>query len=138
MNDQSVIERLDPPTLARPAGYAHIAITAASRTAYIAGQVGCTADGVVEAKGDIENQSRAAMLNIRRALEAIEADMTNVVKLTVYVVGLVPDYYRPIILGFKDAWSDGGWVRVPMAIIGVEALADPDALIEVDAIAAVE
>lgn len=134
-----MIERFDPETLVKPAGYTHVAIAPkGSRTVYVAGQTGCDKEGVVVAKGDHQAQTEQAMTNIRLALEAVGASPEQIVKMTIYAVNFESELYRPIMLGFKAAREHGAWAKMPMVLIGVSALGDPDALIEVDAIAEID
>ena len=99
---------------------------------FVAGQVGVDADGNVVGPGDIAAQARQAFANVGRALAAAGARPNDVTKITIYVVHHQPEY-RPLISEARVALF--GDHKPTSTLVGVEALALPDYLIEVEAIA---
>jgi enamine deaminase RidA (YjgF/YER057c/UK114 family) len=130
-----VKQRINPPGLAKPQGYAHVVAARGGRTVYIAGQVALDAAGNVVGKGDLEAQARKVFENLRTALRSAGAGFDDVVKLNTYVVN-----YRPEMLdalrGVRSAFL--GDVAVPAStLLGVQALAREGLLIEIEAVAVV-
>src|SRR5690606_15386340 len=80
-------EILNPPTLYNPApnGYSHIAnIYPNSRVVFVAGQGGEDVEGNIHP--DFRMQVRQAFRNIKKALQAVGLEMTDVAKLTTLIV----------------------------------------------------
>lgn len=113
--------------------YSHVAVTSGQRTIYTAGQVGIDAEGATVGVGDIGAQTAQAMKNLGLALAAAGASFADVVKITTFVVGYEPGM-RAAIGAARVPFFAG---RTPPAstLLGVQALAVPDWLIEIEAIA---
>ena len=54
---------------------------------YLAGQVIVDADGTLVGKGDATAQTRQALQNLGRVLSGADADFSNVVEFTTWIVG---------------------------------------------------
>ena len=107
-----------------------------TRTVYIAGQVARTADGTPVGAGDLAAQTEQAMVNVHTALTAAGGELTDIAKLTVYVVDWTPERMAELGAGLGAAAERlGGGVLVPVTLIGVAALAEPDLMIEIEAVA---
>lgn len=129
------IKRLNPEGMHRPTGYTHVVEASGGRTIYIAGQISLDAEGQVVAPGDLEGQARQVFTNLRTALAAAGAGFEHVVKMNTYIVD-----YRP---EMRDAYraARGEFLSEDLpasTLVGVQALAQPDFLIEVEAIAVVD
>jgi len=127
-----VIERIDPPELARPSGFAH-AVRTTGTYVFLAGQTALDADGRIVGNGVVE-QFEQALGNLLAALRAAGGAPHQLASLTVYVVDM--DDYR------RHARDIGGvWRRLvgrdypAMAGIGVSRLWDAEALVEVQGVA---
>lgn len=134
-----------PITLLNPDGlpevelYRQVAVATGSRTVYLAGQVAIDSKGSTVGVGDLAAQVERCYLNVASALAAVGATFEDVVKLTVYVVDLTPDKLVLFGQGIARAASRMGTTPLaPMTGIGVSALADPDYLVEVEAIAVLD
>jgi len=68
-----------------PYAYAAVAEGAISRLVFTAGACPISADGATVAVGDVSGQTEQVMANLRAALAAAGADLTDVIKTTVYV-----------------------------------------------------
>jgi enamine deaminase RidA (YjgF/YER057c/UK114 family) len=76
------------------------------------------------------------MRNVGTALQAAGATFADVAKLTVYVVDWSPEKMAALGEGLGRASGELGIDSVrPVTLIGVAALAEPDLLIEVEAVA---
>ena len=97
---------------------------------YVSGQIAIDPEGNVVGKGDMKAQTRQALENVKTVLQAGGASMEDVVKVTVYVTDIsrLLETYEVRAEYFPDP---------PPASTGIEitALAFPDLLIEIEAIA---
>jgi enamine deaminase RidA (YjgF/YER057c/UK114 family) len=126
---------LDPPGLCPTYGWSHVVTAAGGKTVYISGQVGINERGEVVAKGDLRAQTRQAFENIRIALEAVGGSFQDVVKTSLFVVGLKPEHV-PIIREVRAQYVSAE--RPPAStLVGVSALVGPDWLIEIEAVAVI-
>ena len=83
--------------------------------------------------GDLAAQTTQVMQNLGLALKAAGASYSNIVKITTFVVGYRPEL-RPIIGKARSAFFEG--MEPPAStLVGVTALAAPEWLIEIEAIA---
>jgi enamine deaminase RidA (YjgF/YER057c/UK114 family) len=129
------IERIDPPELAKPSGFAHAVRTSGRTTVHLAGQTAMDPDGRIIG-GGVVAQFEQALGNLLTALRAAGGGPGDLVSLTIYIVDM-PDYQA-------HARAIGGvWRRLvgtdypATAGIGVSRLWDVDALVEVQGVAAI-
>ena len=85
------VRAVNPPTLMKPSGFSHGYEVTSGKTLYIAGQIARDKDGKLVGENDIVAQSRQVYENIKLLLASRGAQMTDVVKLTIYVLD-VPGY----------------------------------------------
>lgn len=126
------IERIDPDTLPTPESYTQVVAATGSRLVFVAGQVAEDPQGRLLGAGDLAAQARQAFANVGRALAAAGARPDQVARITIYVVGHRPAYL-PLISDARVAVF--GDHKPADVLIGVETLAEPGYLIEVDALA---
>jgi enamine deaminase RidA (YjgF/YER057c/UK114 family) len=123
-----MIERVNPPELARPAGFAH-AVVGSGTIVFLAGQTAMAPDGSIVGT-DVVNQFETALGNLLKALHAAGGEPRDLASLTVYAVDLA-DYRR------NAAQIGQVWRRLigrdypAMAAVGVARLWDDEALVEV-------
>lgn len=128
------LERINPDGLATPQTYSHVVVATAASIVFISGQVAEDGEGRLVGGGDLAAQARHAFANVARALAAAGARPTDVAKITIYVVGLQEEHLTDI----EEARAGVFGAHKPAdSLIGVETLAHPGCLIEVEAIAAV-
>ena len=126
------VERINPPALPVPMGYTQVVASRGSRTIYIAGQVAVDAIGNVVAPGDVVGQALRAFANVRSAVTAAGGTVEDIVKVTWYVVGYRPELLPHLAAARRDVFGD----HAPAStLVGVAALANPDYLVEVEAVA---
>jgi len=125
----------NPTNVHRPRGYTHAVAVEAGRLIFIAGQVALDKEGNLVGKGDLRAQTEKALENLVAALAAAGATPADVVKVNTYIVNYKPADY-PIIREARARIFEG---QNPPAstLIGVQALAVEELLIEIEAIAAV-
>ena len=128
-----MLERLSPGGLFKPAAYTQVVVATGRRMVFISGQVSIDTEGRLVAAGDVAGQARQVYANLRAALEGAHAKPADVVKLTTYVVGYKPEL-RPR-LGEARSTLFGPGALPASTLVGVQALAEPGYLIEVEAFA---
>ncbi|UZN03754.1 RidA family protein [Cellulomonas sp. S1-8] len=132
MPSEPAITLVRAEQLTANAPYAYAAVTAPGRLVFTAGACPLDADGATVAVGDVAGQAQQVMANLVVALQAAGAQLTDVVKTTVYVassqqadLGAAWDVVRAA-FGEHDA---------PSTLLGVTVLGYDDQLVEVEAIA---
>jgi enamine deaminase RidA (YjgF/YER057c/UK114 family) len=129
-------EHLRPSGLHHNPAYSHTVVASGVRTIYISGQVSVDEEGRVVGPGDLAVQTTQVMQNLGFALKAAGASYANIVKITTFVVGYKPEL-RPIIGNARGAFFEG--IEPPAStLVGVTALAAPEWLIEIEAVAVVD
>jgi enamine deaminase RidA (YjgF/YER057c/UK114 family) len=130
------VELMNPDGLPKPDVYRQVAVASGSRTVYVAGQVARTASGEPVGAGDLAAQVEQAIVNVATAVTAAGGTFDDIAKLTVYVVDWTPDKMAALGEGVGRAAQRGGIDTVrPITLLGVAALAEPDLLVEIEAIA---
>jgi enamine deaminase RidA (YjgF/YER057c/UK114 family) len=119
---------VNPPELGEPSGFAHAVVAAPGRTVYLGGQTG-TGDTVAA-------QFDTAAANLVTALRAAGGEPDDLVSLVIYTTDV--DEYRAAMEELGGVWRRHFERRYPaMALLGVSALADPEARIELMGVAVV-
>jgi enamine deaminase RidA (YjgF/YER057c/UK114 family) len=125
----------NPPTMPPTRGYSHVAETQSpSRTIYIAGQLGMTADGkFAGAAGDFRAQAVQCFENLKLALAAAGANFEHLVKVTAFFVDISN------IQAYLEVRNRYVNTKAPPAstAIQIAKLAHDGALFEIEAIAVV-
>jgi enamine deaminase RidA (YjgF/YER057c/UK114 family) len=128
------VTKLNPPALPTPMGYSQVVVATGSRMVFVAGQVALDREGNLVAPGDVVGQARQAFANLRAAIEAAGASIADVAKITWYVVGYRSELL-PELAAARNGVFDG---HAPAStLVGVGALAQPQFLVEVEAVAVV-
>lgn len=129
------LKLINPPTLHTPRSYSHVASATGGRLVFVAGQAADDAQGTLVGPGDLAAQARQAFENLGRALAAAGARPDQVARITIFVVGHRPEYLPVIEAARVAVFGDH---RPTDTLVGIETLAEPGYLIEVDAIAVVD
>ena len=129
------VERINPAELARPSGFSHAVAVTGGRTVFLAGQVGMNLDGKV-VSGGVVAQFEQALANLLTALAAAGGRPDDLVSLTIYIVDLAD--YQAHARETGAVWRRLVGTEYPAtAGVGVTRLWDPEALVELQGIAAV-
>jgi enamine deaminase RidA (YjgF/YER057c/UK114 family) len=129
------VERINPAELARPSGFSHAVSVTASRMVFLAGQVGMDRDGKV-VSGGVVAQFEQALANLLTALAAAGGQPGDLASLTIYIVDLAG--YQAHAKEIGAVWRRLAGTEYPAtAGVGVARLWDPEALVELQGIAAV-
>ena len=121
--------------LANPA-FSQVVVATGKRMIYTAGQVSIDERGRLVGADDLAAQTTQAMHNVGLALAAAGASFANIVKITTYVVNYQPEH-RTVIGKARAPFFEG---EMPPAstLVGVAALALPEWLVEIEAIAVID
>jgi enamine deaminase RidA (YjgF/YER057c/UK114 family) len=116
-------------------GFTHVVTSAPGKTVHVSGQVAWDADRKLIGGNDLGQQAQQALRNLRTALEAAGAGPRDVVFVRAFIVNYKPEYagvLSPLLQEFFTGGPPPGstW-------IGVQALANPAFLIEIEATAVV-
>ena len=132
------IETINPPGLMEPKGYAQIVTATGGKTIYIAGQGAYDTDGKLVGEGNHYAQTVQALSNVLTALKAAGATPADIVKMTIYVVGLDAEVLGAFLRGVKDATAGQPMPPTASTMVGVERLAWDPMLIEIEAVAVID
>jgi enamine deaminase RidA (YjgF/YER057c/UK114 family) len=129
------VVRINPDGMHKnPAFSQMVVLPADARVAIIGGQNAVDAEGEIVGKGDLAEQTEQALKNLVTCLEAVNAGVEDLVQVKIYILA-----DQDLRAGF------GAWMNVwgqrpnPPAVTGmfVAGLANPDFLIEIEAIAVI-
>jgi enamine deaminase RidA (YjgF/YER057c/UK114 family) len=123
---------LSPDTMPKSRGYTQV--VKVDNTVYIAGQVSLAPDGSIVGKGDPEAQVRQVWRNLEAAVQAAGGTLQNIVKTTTYVTSI--DYAAAVRKGREELFQSLNPPTSTMLV--VSALASPDFMVEIEAIAVVD
>ena len=133
------MSKLDHP---RPEGlldnpaFSQVVAATGARTVYTAGQVSIDERGGVIGLGDLAAQTAQAMRNVGLALSAAGAGYADIVKITTYVVNYKPEHRA--VIGSARAPFFSNCTPPASTLVGVSALALPEWLVEIEAVAVVD
>ncbi|HVS64298.1 MAG TPA: RidA family protein [Thermoanaerobaculia bacterium] len=109
-----------------------IEVTGAQRVLYLSGQTSNAADGALMHAGDLVAQFRLAWENLKAALVAADMNPTNIVRLNMYTTD-VPAFMAAA--GELVPIFAGDGCKPVSTLLGVAALFEPEAMIELEATA---
>jgi 2-iminobutanoate/2-iminopropanoate deaminase len=116
-----------------PPGYSQaVKVTGAQTILYLSGQVAYDDKGGPAHKGDFKAQARATFQAIKAQVEAGGGTMQNIVKVNTYLTDI---RRRAELVAVREEFF--GKKGPASTLVGVTALAQPDWMIEVEAIAVV-
>lgn len=132
---QGHVMHINPDGLPKNPAFTNvIVVTGQVKTIYIGGQDAVDASGSIVGKGDIKKQTEQVLANLQAALKAAGAELEHIVKWNVYIVQ--GQSLQPGFEAFQQFWG-----RRPdppaITVMFVSGLANPDFLVEMDAIAVV-
>jgi len=132
-----LMQPINPPSLAKPAGYAHGWEVQGGKTIYIAGQVALDKAGQVVGSGDLVAQFRQICENLKAIVGARAGQMNDIVKLTIYVLSKTEFKARgrEIDVVYREYF---GRHYPAMPLAEVRGLYDDDCLIEIEGVAVLD
>ena len=129
------VSYVDPEGLHKNPAFTNVVVVEGPvRTVHVGGQNAVDSSGDIVGKGDVAAQTRQVIQNLRAALAAGGAGPEHVVKWNLYVVE--GQSLQAGFAAFQNAWPE---TPSPPAITMafVAGLANPDFLVEMDAVAVV-
>ena len=129
------VKHLNPEGLHKNPAYSQAVVTTGDvKTVYVGGQNAVDVSGEVIGKGDIKAQAEQIFKNLERALAGGGARLDQVIKWNIYVLEGQPP--QPAFEVFQRVW--GNRSNPPLiTLLFVSGLAQPDYLMELDAVAVV-
>jgi enamine deaminase RidA (YjgF/YER057c/UK114 family) len=129
------VQHLNPDDLNKNPAFTNvIVVTGNVKTIYIGGQNAVNASEEIIGKENIAEQTEQVYKNLQAALKAGGAELGHVIKLTIYII-----QGQSLQAGF-EVWQRV-WGRRPnpptLSVLFVSGLANPDFLVELEAIAVV-
>ena len=127
----ATLDKFCAPGLFDPATYSQgIKVSQAQTILFLSGQVAYTADGGVACRGDFKGQARGAYEAIKALVESQGGTMANIVKITTYLTDM---HYRIDLAPIREEFF--GKKGPASTLVEISALAHPDWMIEIEAIA---
>lgn len=127
---------INPESLGVPRGYSNGILTQGGKLLFLAGQTGMDATGKIGNPFDLIDQFQTTLDNLRTVLTAAGGEMTDIVKLTIFVTdkrayhtqrNRIGDVYRRYFGKYFPA----------MTLVEIQSLYDPNAMIEIEGIAVI-
>jgi enamine deaminase RidA (YjgF/YER057c/UK114 family) len=131
------ISAVQPRTLPKPAGFSYAYEVKRGRLVFIAGQVARDETSAVVGKGDMVAQFRQVCRNLQTVMSAAGGDMTDIVKLTIYVLDTAG--YKQHLREIGGVYREYFGKHFPaMTLVGARDLFDAadGCLIEIEGVAA--
>jgi enamine deaminase RidA (YjgF/YER057c/UK114 family) len=125
---------INPDAVSKPGAYTHVVEATGSRTVFISGQVALDKDGNVVGVGDLAKQAEQVFQNLQACLASAGATFADVTKMTTFIVGYQAARDRAVLGAVRQKYFPG--TNPPAStLVGVQALASPDIMIEIEATA---
>jgi enamine deaminase RidA (YjgF/YER057c/UK114 family) len=132
MKPADLPRNVNPEDLAPARGFSHA--TVAGGLVWLGGQIGSDVTGKVPEPGDVVAQFARAIRNVSVALRAVGSVPANTVKLTYYVTDVKS--YKANLTAIGSAYREVFGHHYPATtLVEVASLFDPDALVEIEAVA---
>ncbi|MCY9783756.1 RidA family protein [Nocardiopsis sp. EMB25] len=131
----SAVTLIRNENLTQHVDYAYAATAPEAGTVvWTAGACPLDEDGATVAVGDYAGQAEQVMRNLRTALRGADADLTDIVKTTVYVAS---NRQEDLVAAWDVVRAHMGDHDAPSTLLGVAVLGYDDQLVEVEAVAVV-
>ncbi len=132
----STLEHPHPKGLLSNKGFSQVVVSSGARTVYISGQVAIDEHGELVGGNDLAAQIEQAMRNLGLALAAAGATFADIAKSTTYIVNYKPEHR--VVVGKAKAPFYANGTPPASVLVGVSALALPEWLVEIEAIAVID
>jgi enamine deaminase RidA (YjgF/YER057c/UK114 family) len=125
---------INPASLPRPSGFSYAIRATGDRTVHFSGHTAVDAYGQILAPGDIVAQFEQVLWNLHATAQAAGLELSQVVKLTVYVTDTRAYQDRAQEIGVVYGRFFGAYYPA-MTLVQVARLWDEKALIEIEGVA---
>ena len=128
-------ERINPPSMYNSVqyGFSHAALDTANGVLHLAGQVAFDKDCAIVGVGDLALQTRTALANLTQVLSACGSSVADLLRIRIYVKDHTLEKLG--VVSAEVAAFYGEVLPAPNTFIGVQSLALPDLLVEIEATA---
>ncbi len=129
------IRHINPEGISKSPAYTHVVTAKPGTVIWISGQVAQDSSGQLVGKGNLKAQLNQVWANLQTALTASGATFKDVVKVNTYVVNYAPSMrseLREVRLRFM-----GPGEPPASTMVGVQALASAEFLVEIEAVAVI-
>lgn len=116
-------------------GYSHAVVSKGGVHIHCSGQVAWDKEQNLVGGDDVGEQAVQVLANLRIVLTSAGAEVSDIVRLRTYVVNLNPSLLEPIGRAIGEFY--GGMPPAANTMIGVQSLALPEFLIEIEATAVI-
>ena len=130
------IEHINPDGVFSMPIFTQLVTVTDAKLLYLAGQVAWDENGNIVGEGDLHAQAMQVFKNIQTILASVGADFTHVLKFTTYIVNYQPAD-REIYVDVLGQFVTLGDNPPANTLLGVQSLARPELLIEIDVVAAI-
>ena len=135
MMPSSQVLFMNPDTLNKNPAFSNVIVVSGPvKTIYVGGQDAVDGSGTIVGKGDLAAQTEQVLMNIQAALQAAGAELHHVVKWNLFV--LEGQDLRTGFQVFQRVWANRPNPPT-ISFAFVSGLANPEFLLEMDAIAVV-
>jgi enamine deaminase RidA (YjgF/YER057c/UK114 family) len=125
----STVEHPRPKGLLHNPAFSQVVVSSGIRTIYTAGQVSIDESGALVGADDLAAQTAQAMRNVGPTY-------ADIVKITTYVVNYRPEHRA--VIGEARAPFFASGMPPASTLVGINSLALPDWLVEIEAVAVLE
>lgn len=127
--------KINPPSLydSTAFGFSHAAVQDGGRVLHLAGQVAWNAECVVIGVGDLAAQVAQALENLKAVLAHSGLAPSDVLRLRTYIVDNDLQKLGVVVAAINRFY--GGETPAPNTVVGVQSLALPEFLVEIEAVA---
>jgi len=129
------VSKINPSTLYEsiPFGFSHAAVQDHGRVLHLAGQVAWDAECQVVGTGDFAAQVEMALSNLKTVLDHSGLGPSDVLRLRTYIVANDMERLGVVVAALQRFY--GAETPAPNTVIGVQSLALPDFLVEIEGVA---
>ena len=129
-----MVKIIQPKNLATPQGnYSQVIEATGGKLVFIAGQTSVDAQGTLVGKGDIEAQTLQVMENLKIGVEAAGGTLRDIVKINIFTTD-IPSF-RQKTADIRNEYFPSDYPT--STLVEISKLADPDLLVEIEAIAVI-
>ena len=132
------LEHINPDSIfdSEPYSFSQVVLSKGSRLIHISGQTSQDKDMNIIGVGDLAAQAKGAFDNVKNALDAAGATKEDIASFRIYVVDYKLEHLETI--GRATAAFLGSAPAPASTMIGVQALALPEYLIEIETTAVID
>jgi len=125
---------INPPELGRPSGFSYAFDAHGKRSVHFSGHTALDRSGTLVGPGDIAAQFEQTLNNLRATAAAAQVELKDLVKLTLYVTDVENYKAHAAEIGVVYRRYFGSHYPA-MTLVGITRLWEPEALIEIEAVA---